>query len=59
MKKRYIVIIAVVLLAAICLGGSMFTVRENEYGCTVRMSNIISTTDAPGMHFKVPFIDSV
>ena len=59
MKKRYIVIIAVVLLAAICLGGSMFTVRENEYGCTVRMSKIISTTDAPGMHFKVPFIDSV
>jgi len=48
-----------VLLAAICLGGSMFTVRENEYGCTVRMSKIISTTDAPGMHFKVPFIDSV
>ena len=37
----------------------MFTVRENEYGCTVRMSKIISTTDAPGMHFKVPFIDSV
>jgi len=59
MKKRYIVIIAVVLLTAICLGGSMFTVRENEYGCTVRMSKIISTTDAPGMHFKVPFIDSV
>ena len=59
MKKRYIVIIAVVLLAAICLGSSMFTVRENEYGCTVRMSKIISTTDAPGMHFKVPFIDSV
>ncbi|MBO5252857.1 MAG: protease modulator HflC [Clostridia bacterium] len=59
MKKRYIVIIAAVLLAAICLGGSMFTVRENEYGCTVRMSKIISTTDAPGMHFKVPFIDSV
>ncbi len=59
MKKRYIVIIAIVLVAAICLGGAMFTIRENEYGCTVRMSKIISTTDEPGMHFKVPFIDTV
>ena len=59
MKKRYIVVIAVLLAAAICLGGSMFTIRENEYGCTVRMSKIISTTEEPGLHFKVPFIDSV
>ena len=59
MKKRYFAIIAVVLIAAICLSGAMFTVRENEYGCTVRMSKIISTTEAPGLHFKVPFIDTV
>ena len=33
--------------------------RENEYGCTVRASKIVSTTDAAGLHFKLPFIDSV
>ena len=59
MKKRYFAIIAVVLIAAICLSGAMFTVRENEYGCTVRMSKIISTSEDPGLHFKVPFIDTV
>ena len=59
MKKRTIVILAVLLVAAICLFSSMFTVRENEYGCTVRVSKIISTTDEAGLHFKLPFIDSV
>ena len=37
----------------------MFTVRENEYACTVRFSEIIDTTGEAGLHFKVPFIDSV
>ena len=59
MKKRTIVILAVVLVAAICLFSSMFTVQENEYGCTVRVSKIISTTSDAGLHFKLPFIDSV
>ena len=38
---------------------SMFTVRENEYACTVRFSKIIDTTDRAGLHFKIPFVDSV
>jgi len=37
----------------------MYTVRENEYACTVRFSKIIETTGDAGLHFKVPFIDSV
>lgn len=59
MKKRVIVILAVVLVASICLFSSMFTVGENEYGCTVRVSKIISTTDESGLHFKLPFLDSI
>ena len=59
MKKSLIAVIAVVLVAAICLSGAMFTVRENEYACTVRMSKIIDTTGQSGLHFKVPFLDSV
>ena len=39
MKKTGIAIV-VVLLAAILLAGSCFTVFENEYACTVRCSNI-------------------
>ena len=57
MKKTIVII---VLVLAILLGlNSMFTVRENEYACTVRFSKIIDTTDQAGLHFKIPFLDSV
>ena len=58
MKKRGIFII-ILLLAVVLLASSYFTVAENEYACTVRFSKIISTTDQAGLHFKVPFLDSV
>jgi len=57
--KKYIILIAVVLLAAILLGGATYSVQENEYACIVRFSKIIQTTDTSGLHFKVPFLDSV
>ena len=57
--KKAIIIIVIVLALAIGLGSSMFTVRENEYACTVRFSEIIDTTGESGLHFKVPFVDSV
>ena len=58
MKKTSIAIIVVALIA-ILLAGSCFTVFENEYACTVRFSKIIGTTADAGLHFKLPFIDSV
>ena len=58
MKKTSILIV-ILVLAVILVSGSMFTVRENEYACTVRFSKIIDTTDEAGLHFKVPFLDSV
>ena len=58
MKKK-ILIAVIAVLAVIVLSESVFTVRENEYACTVRFSAIIDTTAEPGLHFKVPFVDSV
>ena len=58
MKKGILIGIAIAVLV-IVLSGAMFTVRENEYACTVRFSKIIDTTDQAGLHFKIPFIDSV
>ena len=54
-----VVVALVVLIGVVCLANSMYTVRENEYACTVRFSQIIATTDQAGLHFKVPFLDSV
>ena len=58
MKKKILIAI-IAVLAVILLSNSFFTVRENEYACTVRFSAIIDTTAEPGLHFKVPFVDSV
>ena len=58
MKKSGIFLIIVLILVT-CLTNSMYTVRENEYACTVRFSKIIETTGEAGLHFKIPFIDSV
>ena len=57
MKKTILIVLAVLLLLVAV--NSVYTVRENEYACTVRFSKIIATTDQAGLHFKVPFLDSV
>ena len=59
MKKRNLFLIVLILLAVLVISDSFFTVREDEYACTVRFSKIISTTEEAGLHFKVPFVDSV
>ena len=58
MKKTLIAVI-ILLILVIGVSNSVFTVRENEYACTVRFSEIIDTTSEAGLHFKIPFIDSV
>ena len=57
--KKTVLIIAVLVILAILASGSMFSVKENQFACTVRFSKIIATTDEAGLHFKVPFLDSV
>ena len=57
--KKGILFGVIIALLIILVSGAMFTVRENEYACTVRFSKIIDTTDQAGLHFKIPFIDSV
>ena len=58
MKKSGILIIILLLIALLGVN-SLFTVRENEYACTVRFNKIIDTTSEAGLHFKIPFIDGV
>ena len=58
MKKSGILLIILALVLLLGLNAT-FTVKENQYACTVRFSKIIDTTDEAGLHFKIPFIDSV
>ncbi len=58
MKKW--IIIGVILLALVVVSSGMFyTVEENQYACTFRFSEIVNTVGEAGIHFKLPFVDSV
>ena len=61
MKKSLKVIIPLIIVLALIIGigGSLYTVRENEYACTTRFSKIISTSGSAGLYCKVPFLDEV
>ncbi len=58
MKKNIILGICALLLVIIALN-SIYVVAENEHACKVRFSEIIETNSEAGLHFKVPFLDSV
>ena len=57
-KKSGFILVAALLLFLVLLNCT-YTVEENQFACTVRFSEIISTTGTAGLHFKLPFVDSV
>ena len=58
MNKKIIIAVAI-FLVVILASNSLYTVAENEYACTFRFSEIVNTQTEAGLHFKIPFIDSV
>ena len=57
--KKGIIIGVIALLLVIAAFSSIYVVQENQYACTFRFSEIVNTEQTPGLHFKIPFIDSV
>ena len=58
MKKK-IILAVIALVLVIGISNATYTVRENQYACTFRFSEIVDITSEPGLHFKVPFVDTV
>jgi modulator of FtsH protease HflC len=48
-----------VVIIAIVAASSAFTVKETEYAIKFQFSRIVASDYAPGLHFKIPFIQSV
>ena len=59
MKKRTIIIAAVLALLLIVATKSVYVVQPNQHACVAEFSKVVSTTNTPGLHFKIPFIHSV
>ncbi len=57
--KKGIIIGIVALLLVIVAASSVYVVEENQAACTFRFSEIVNTEDTAGLHFKIPFVDTV
>ncbi|MEP3479243.1 MAG: FtsH protease activity modulator HflK [Fuerstiella sp.] len=58
-KATRIVVIAFIVLAAVIIGSkSYYTVQPSERAVVLRFGRYSSTAE-PGLHFKVPFVDTV
>lgn len=60
MKKAMIITLSLlVFLVIIGLFDMFYEVREDEHALVVRFSKVVETTSEPGLHVKMPFMDSV
>ena len=57
--KKGIIIAAIALLLIIVAASSVYTVREDQSACIFRFSEIVKTENEAGLHFKIPFVDTV
>ena len=59
MKKSKSIIIVILVLLVICASSCIYTTKENEYSVVKQFGRIVYTTDQAGIHFKIPFIQTV
>jgi modulator of FtsH protease HflC len=53
-------VIVVLIAAALIVGyGSLFTVYQTQQALVVRLGKVVRVVNQPGLHVKMPFVDSV
>jgi membrane protease subunit HflC len=56
--NKTIILILVAIIAILALS-SMFVVKETEYAIKFQLGRIVKADYAPGLHFKLPFVNNV
>ena len=59
MKPKIIALIFIVMVAAIILSGSVFTVDETRQVIVTQLGKYVRTVTEPGLDFKIPFLQSL
>lgn len=59
MNKTLMILIGIAVVAIFLILSAVFTVNERELAIKFRLGEIVKTDYAPGLHFKVPFINNV
>ena len=57
--KKGIIFGIIIVLAVLLAANSFYTVQENQAACIFRFGEIVASADTAGIHFKLPFIDTV
>jgi len=53
------IIIVIAVLVAILLSSSLYTVKETQVALKLRLGEIVSIENEPGLKFKTPFVNNV
>jgi membrane protease subunit HflC len=59
MDRRIMVTLGALLAAVVLIASSVFVVRETDYAIKFQFSAIVRSDYQPGLHFKLPLVDSV
>ncbi len=59
MNKKLISIFVILVIIAVALATSMFTVDETEQAIVTQLGKPIKDVNQPGLHFKIPLIQKV
>ena len=60
MRRNTLIVAGVVaFVAVVLLLGSLYTVHQSEQALVLQLGNPVRTVEEPGLHVKVPFIQSV
>ena len=59
MKALRLILFPVLILGVILLSQSVFVVKETERAVKLRFGEIVEADVAPGLHFKLPIINTV
>lgn len=59
MSPRMNLLLIIAVVAALGIRMSVFTVDEREHAVKFRFGEIVKSNYAPGIHFKIPFVNNV
>lgn len=59
MNKKWMIGLASFIVVLIVGAASMYIVKEGEYKVVLKFGEAVRVIDSPGLHFKLPFVESV
>ena len=58
MPRSFVALAVLAVIAISVVYNSVFTLRQNQTAAVFRFSELVRVVDEPGLHFKIPFLDS-